>query len=72
MDFAKYLKDNGVSDMEFAKIVGSSRQCVWRWRRRICRPTFSMMRKIKQATGGAVDFSDWAFKLRVISVRHGK
>ena len=55
----KYLQEQGISQVEFARRMNVSESCVSQWitRRRTPRPEY--MAKIKRITEGAVTPDDW-------------
>ena len=59
MKLSKYLKENRVSDDEFAQAVGATAFAVGKWRRGERKPRDVFMRRIISATAGAVSPNDF-------------
>lgn len=59
MKLSHYLQKTDQSDVEFARRVDVTQQCVNRWRRGLRTPTPDQMRKIIRVTDGAVMPNDF-------------
>lgn len=53
------MNDKGLSDEEVAKAIGCERVTVSRIRRRIVRPNWSTIKKLKELSGGLVTADDF-------------
>ena len=58
MQLARYLKISGLTDAQFAAMVGASRSIVVKWRRGERSPRPDAVRRIMLATGGDVTPND--------------
>lgn len=57
MHLAEYMKANGLTDDDVAKAIGRTRVSISRYRRRIERPGWETLDRIKDWSGGQV--TDW-------------
>lgn len=59
MKLDKYLADKGITQVEFAKKLGTFQQNVSDWVKGNTKPLPATIQKISAATGGAVGFEDF-------------
>ena len=59
MKLSDYLSRHGITDTEFAERIGCDRTTVLRWRNEKVLPEREQMRRIGEATGGAVTANDF-------------
>jgi transcriptional regulator with XRE-family HTH domain len=59
MHLADYMADRGLSDEDVAKSIDRSRPTVSRIRRKLVRPDWKTIEKIKQFTNGASTADDY-------------
>jgi len=59
MHLSDFMARRDLSDEEVAAAVGRNRVSVSRWRRRLVRPDWEAIDKIKAFTDGAVAADDW-------------
>lgn len=60
MHLSDFMAERELSDEAVAAAVGRNRVSVSRWRRRLVRPDWDAIDKIKAFTDGAVAADDWA------------
>lgn len=56
---ARWLERNGVSQREFALLIGVSQPAVWKWIHKGYCPSDNVIRMVTQLTDGAVTPGDW-------------
>lgn len=59
MHLSDYMAENGLSDDDVAAAIGKSRPSVSRYRRKLMRPDWAGVEKIRTFTGGIVTADDW-------------
>ena len=59
MRLADYMADRGLSDETVAEAIGRSRVSVSRYRRRLVRPDWEAIQRIRAFTKGKVSEEDW-------------
>lgn len=59
MHLSDFMAERKLSDEEVAAAVGRNRVSVSRWRRRLVRPDWEAIDKIKAFTNGEVAADDW-------------
>lgn len=59
MDLLTYRQESGESREQFGQRVGVSAVTVWRWERRVDRPSWPKMDAITKVTGGKVTAADF-------------
>jgi transcriptional regulator with XRE-family HTH domain len=59
MKLSDYLSENGLTQAQFAQLVGASQQAVAMWVIGDRTPRAAQMRKVKDATGGTVTPNDF-------------
>lgn len=59
MHLSDFMAERELSDEAVAAAVGRNRVSVSRWRRRLVRPDWDAIDKIKAFTGGVVAADDW-------------
>lgn len=59
MHLSEYMAEHKLGDDEVALAIDSSRVSVSRYRRRLIRPSWEVVDRISQWTGGAVTALDW-------------
>lgn len=60
MHLSAFMSERGLSDEEVAAAVDRNRVSVSRWRRRLVRPDWEAIERIKAFTDGEVSADDWA------------
>ena len=59
MTLKDWLAREGILPAHFADQIGETRQLVDNWLKRRNRPSIGRAVKVRQATNGEVDFTDW-------------
>lgn len=59
MKLGEYIKKNYLTQSHFVRIIPASRQQVSNWVTGKVQPRQHTMKRIKELTGGKVDFHDW-------------
>lgn len=59
MTLDQWMDANGVNDADFAQQIARHRTTVTRYRRCEVMPSYEIMRRIKEVTGGAVGLDAW-------------
>lgn len=59
MHLSDFMAERGLSDEEVAAAVGRNRVSVSRWRRRLVRPDWEAIERIKAFTDSTVTADDW-------------
>ena len=59
MRLKRFLEMSKITQSEFARKIGATRQAVWRWAHHFGVPRKATLRRIVRVTGGRVTYEDF-------------